>query len=124
MRRKPRVASFGLEFAPPPKKSKSTKCLHGDGPLEDGLVTLDATSYERHLAMLTKELKKGIRNKGSLKSLMRETAPNRRQWILEKRPLVPEVVKTFPPLKEYDFVSCLHPSFFHLHNFLHYARKS
>ena len=104
MRRKPRVASFGLEFAPPPKKSKTAKYLHGDGSIDDGLVVLDATSYERHLA---KELKKGIRNKGSIKSLMIETAPNRRQWILEKRPLVPEVVGTFPPLKEDDFVSGL-----------------
>ena len=66
MRRKPRVASFGLEFAPPPKKSKSTKCLHGDGLLEDRLVILDATSFERHLVMLTKELKKGICNKESI----------------------------------------------------------
>ena len=57
--------------------------------------------------MLAKEMKKGIRNKGSIKSLMKETAPNRHQWILEKRPLVPEVVGTFPPLKEYDFVSVL-----------------
>ena len=107
MRRKPRVASFGLEFARPPKKSKTAICLHGDGSIDDGLVVLDATSYERHLAMLAKELKKGIRNKGSIKSLMKETAPNRRQWILEKRPLVPEVVGTFPPLKEDDFVSGL-----------------
>ena len=71
MRRKPRVASFGLEFAPPPKKSRTTKCLHEDVLIDDGLVVLDTTSYERHLAMLAKEMKKGIHNKGSIKSIMK-----------------------------------------------------
>ncbi len=100
MRRKPRAERAGLEFAPPVKKRKIAN--HGSEP--SGHM-LDDTSYQRHLSALNKELKKTVKNRLAIRSLVSEMAPNRRQWIMVERPAVHEVLEMYPPLKDSDVVS-------------------
>ena len=104
MRRKPRAKSAGLEFAPPAKKIKLGN--HGLQPTTAGRF-LDSTSYQRHLSALDKECKKAVMNRSVIKTLMSETAPNRRDWIIKERPAVHEVLEMYPPLKDIELVRCL-----------------
>lgn len=52
------------------------------------------------------EWKKGKKKRSHsvLLELMEETRGVRQKWISEERPMVSEVVKKFPPLKEYRMV--------------------
>ena len=45
------------------------------------------------------------RNYATIKLLMESTQPQRREWILEKRPLVAEIVEMFPFLSSSKTVS-------------------
>ena len=56
--------------------------------------------HEIHISQLNKQLAKTTRNKAALKSLMIETAANRRKWIVEDNPSIKEVLSKFPLLKE------------------------
>ena len=47
---------------------------------------------------------KKSRTKSALLSLMNETLPNRRKWILETRPSVSEVLEKVPTLVDFDMV--------------------
>jgi len=67
-------------------------------------MTLDDHTYERHLKALDKASSKTAKNNEAIISL-RETAPNRRRWIVEERPQVPTVLQKFEALRMYDMVS-------------------
>ena len=68
------------------------------------LLVMDGTSYQRHLSALDKECKKAVMNRVVIKTLMSETAPNRRHWIIKERPAVHEVLEMYPPLKDIELV--------------------
>ena len=102
MQRKPRAEVLGLDVgsAPPPKK-KMRVVFHG----VEAAPQMDHASYERHLKQLEKEESKSVKNRTAIRVLMRETSMNRRKWITEDRPAVRDVIRTFPSLKEYEYVS-------------------
>ena len=68
-------------------------------------MTLDDHTYERHLKALNKASSKTAKNNEAIISLLRETAPNRRRWIVEERPQVSTVLQNFEALRMYDMVS-------------------
>ena len=70
---------------------------HGIGYLST--ETLDDDTYESNIKQLQRQLVKPVKNKGAVSSLMVETAPNRRKWILEERPSICEVIDKFSCLK-------------------------
>ena len=106
MRRKPRADSLGLDVRPPPsKKPKLTN--HGS----EVTVNVDDQSYRRIVKELEKEEAKVIKNRASIEVLMRETQANRRKWIVEERPSIATVLKTFPSLRKYEYVSCFQCKF-------------
>ena len=102
MRQKPRAKGAGLEFAPPATKINLGN--HGLQPNTAGYF-LDDTSYQCHLSALSKEHRKAVMNRSVVKTLMSETAPNRRDWIIKERPAVHEVLEMYPPLKDIELVS-------------------
>ena len=68
------------------------------------METLDDDAYENNIKQLQRQLTKHVKNKAAISSLMVETAPNRRKWIVEERPSIHEVTNKFPALKDYDMV--------------------
>ena len=76
---------------------------HSYNPFAGSL--LDEQTYELHIGQINKQLAKTTRNKAALKSLMIETAANRRKWIVEDYPSIKEVLNKFPLLQEFDMVS-------------------
>lgn len=103
IRRRPRSHSTGLAFTPPNKKRKPDNLQHhGIGNLS--MEVLDNDTYESNIKQLQRQLDKHIKNKAAISSLMSETAPNRRKWILEERPSIHEVTNKFPALKDFDMV--------------------
>ena len=102
MHHRPRSHSSGLTFTPPNKRRKSdNQQHHGIGYL---LEASDDDTYESNIKQLQRQLNKPVKNKAAISSLMAETAPNRRKWILEQRPSIYEVTDKFPALKDYDMV--------------------
>ena len=65
---------------------------------------LDEDAYQSNLNQLDWQLAKPIKNKAAIGSLMSETAPNRRKWIIEDNPSIRQVLNKFPPLKDFDMV--------------------
>ena len=69
----------------------------------------DEETYMECIANLNEELEKDKPKRKTLKSLMSCTFAGRRKWITTNRPLVPEIVQTFPLLKTPKYVShCMH----------------
>ena len=101
MRRKSRSKITGMEFGKPVRKESKNSCAHPQFTHHGKL--LDEDTYKRHKQALVKEV--NYKNKDSIRILMRETAANRRQWILDDRPSVAEVKKCFPCISEFQFVS-------------------
>ena len=102
LRRNPRSSSTGLSFSPPVKKKKL-----GNHSVFLPIEPLDDETYNLHVAQIDKQWSKKTRTKSALSSLMYETLPNRRKWILESRPSVSEVVQKFRTLTDFDLVcSC------------------
>ena len=99
LRRNPRSSSTGLSFSPPVKKKKL-----GNHSVFFPTEPLDDKTYNLHVAQLDKQWSKKTRTKSALSSLMYETLPNRRKWILESRPSVSEILKKFPTLTDFDLV--------------------
>ena len=99
LRRHPRSSSTGLSFSPPVKKKKL-----GNHSAFFPTELLDDETYELHVGQIAKQWTKKSKTKSALSSLMCETLPNRRKWILESRPSVSEVVKKFPTLTDFDMV--------------------
>ena len=101
----PRSARTGLEFTPPSKKKKST--LNHNWTNEESRI-LDETTYQRHKAALIRDYDSKVSSKAdSTSTLMKETAANRREWILKERPTIKTIIKHFPYLKEEHVVSQL-----------------
>ena len=99
LRRNPRSSSTGLSFSPPIKKKKLGN-HSGYFPVEP----LDEETYILHVTQINKHWSKKSRTKTALLSLMNETLPNRRKWILETRTSVSEVLEKFPTLVDFDMV--------------------
>ena len=104
LRRQPRADNTGLEFTPPSKKRRLSLLNH-ECPSSVQPMTLDDHTYERHLKALDKASSKTAKNNEAIISLLRETAPNRRRWIVEERPQVSTVLQNFEALRMYDMVS-------------------
>lgn len=104
LRRQPRADNTGFEFTPPSKK-RQLGLLNHECPSSVQPMTLDDHTYERHLKALNKASSKTAKNNEAIISLLRETAPNRRQWIVEERPQVSTVLQKFEALRMYDMVS-------------------
>lgn len=85
MRRKSHSGITGMTFSRPTKKTLSTHA-HSAAPT----TLLDDETYKRHKEALAKEVRRGLKNRDSVRILMRETAPNRRHWIVTDHPLVAE----------------------------------
>ena len=62
---------------------------------------LDAETYDRHRSTLEKMVSK---NNGLIAALMKETTMNRRKWILDEKPSVIDILKSFPQLATYNIV--------------------
>ena len=86
---------------PPEKRRRYTDISDGDA----GTVSIE--KYDEDVAVLKLEWKKGRKQRSHavLKELMNETATQRNKWIIEEKPLISEVIRKFPPLKESRMVS-------------------
>lgn len=107
MRRKPQSQASGLSFTPPPKKKKSGKNGNHVTAYSYGYEHKSICSeqtYEVLTDQIVKQYSKTNKNKTTLTSLMKETAPNRHKWITEENPLISEVLCKFPLLKDFDMV--------------------
>ena len=96
LRCQPRADHTGLEFTPPPSKKKRISLFNHECPTSVQPMTLDDHTYASS---------KTVRNNEAIISLLRETAPNRRRWIVEERPQVSTVLQKFTALQMYDMVS-------------------
>ena len=65
----------------------------------------DDTSHKRNLNMLSLEAKKVKPNEKSLQELMRLTFPIRRQDIVDNSIPIGTLLKQYPPLEKYRYVS-------------------
>ena len=65
----------------------------------------DDASHKRHLNMLSLEAKKVKPNEKSLQELMRRTFPIRRQDIVDNSIPIGTLLKQYPPLEKYRYVS-------------------
>lgn len=92
MRRKPRSEAAGLVFEPLPKKKRTSN--HASGSNQKLVEPLDSTSIQCHMTVLKKEWARTKRNRVVIKSLMSELGP-----------AVVDVLKLYPPLTEYNYVS-------------------
>ena len=92
LQRKPRNSTSGLTFTPPAKKQNTTgfNVHHG----LDDMNSRDLLDDESNLKQLDQQLAEPIKNRAAIGSLMSETAPNRRKWIIEENPLSFEEVST------------------------------
>lgn len=87
----------GGKLEPP---SKGLKFDHSENEM-------DKKEYKEAVNALKKEWRKGKKNRDHavIKNLMDTTFATRRKWIYEERPLVVEVLKSFPPLTSTNAVS-------------------
>lgn len=70
-------------------------------PIADGE---DEASHDRHVKVLSLEFKKGKPNKHAVAELMKRTFSVRRQRILTAPLSMESLLKTYPPLKQYNQV--------------------
>ena len=84
---------------PPSKRIRVT--------VNDSTAQLTQEEYEDAVMELKHAYRgdKKRRNYAKIKLLMESTQPQRRQWILEKRPLVAEIIEKFPFLSSNKTVS-------------------
>ena len=69
----------------------------------------DEETYKESITKINEELEKEKPKRKKLKALMSSTFAGRRHWITTNRPLVPEIIQTFPLLKTPKYVSqCIH----------------
>ena len=101
MRRKNRSGITGMTFSRPTKKI--TISTHSCSATPTTL--LDEETYRRHKEALAKEMRRGLKNRDSVRILMRETAPNRRHWIVTDHPSVADIKKMFPCIADFHIVS-------------------
>ena len=75
--------------------------------MNDSTTQLTQEEYEDAVTELKQAYRgnKKKRNYATIKLLMESTQPQRREWILEKRPLVAEIVEMFPFLSSSKTVS-------------------
>ncbi len=90
-----------MEFSTPIQKGK--KALNRCWSFDSGRI-IDEVTYKRHKMALVHQ-----KSAESTLVLMKETAANRREWIMKERPTVKVVLEEFPCLKDYSVVSI--PSF-------------
>ena len=69
------------------------------------ILASDEESYERHMTRMTKELEKLNPNPDILIELMRQSFPNRRNWIITEEHPVSAVCEKFPLLRSPGHVS-------------------
>lgn len=120
-----RAGGASLNLAPPSKRHKTPADFEDD--------ELSEEEYKQAIEDLKTEWKKGRsgRSQTKLKKLMDQTHKARRQWIMNEKPMVHDIVKKFPPLKHSRFVSIIfrlvfgygqrdkmHSHYFLLHSFL------
>ena len=86
---------------PPSKRLKTVLTDDDDNMIQDD------DEYEEVVRDLKHEWKKGkkSRSKAKINRLMSRTSMKRRQWIIESRPLVSEVLGNFPCLAQSKTVS-------------------
>ena len=84
-------ASRAGATGPPSKRRKVT-------PDEDESMEYDEDEYEAALSDLADEWSKGRRSRSHavVKELMDKTAPQRRKWIEQDRPMVSDVLSKYP----------------------------
>ena len=73
----------------------------------------DEASHKRHLNMLSLEAKKVKPNEKSLLELMKRTFPLRRQDIVDNSLPIATLLKQYPPLEKYRYVSIIKIINFH-----------
>lgn len=73
----------------------------------------DEASHDRHVKVLSLEYKKAKPNKHSVADLMKRTFAVRRQRILNAAVSMESLLKTYPPLREYNQVCMYLTSFPH-----------
>lgn len=85
-------------------------CLNHTWTVQDEASnrSLDSVTYNRHITSLRRDYEKNKPSCESTLILMRETAVNRREWILRERPTVQTILTEFPYFKSYDVVSYNH----------------
>ena len=95
-------ASRAKAGGPPSKRRKTT-------PDEDESVEYDKDEYEAALSDLAEEWSKGRRSRSQavIKELMDKTAPQRRKWIEQDRPMVSDVLSKYPCLGHSRSVSMI-----------------
>lgn len=64
----------------------------------------DEASHDRHVKILALECKKSKPNKHALGELMNRTFPIRRQRIMSSQESMESLLKTYPPLQQYNQV--------------------
>lgn len=94
----------------PPSSSKKRDSSHLEGTPNSkkrGNGDITVQDYEDSIADLNSEWKKGHkkRSRVKVKELMDHTAGMRRNWIVEENPMISQILKSFPPLKESKTVS-------------------
>ncbi len=72
-----------------------------------GKVDITSAEYKKSVADLCLEWKKGRKKRSRvlIKELMEHTGGLRRKWIMEEGPMISQILKNFPPLRESRMVS-------------------
>lgn len=81
---------------PPPKRKKRAQMSERAGESDD---------YQMNVVMLKKELEREAPRSSVVKSLMQATFDERRQWIVQERPPISDVLDLFPCLSQEKYVS-------------------
>ena len=90
-----------------PKKTKKPekKAMPIEGPMPIIDEGEDEASHGRHLKVLALECRRTKQNNLAIKELMARTYARRRESIIGKKVATDMVLKSYPPLQQYDHVS-------------------
>ena len=65
----------------------------------------ESDDYQMNVVMLKKELEREAPRSSVVKSLMQATFAERRQWIVQERPPISDILDLFPCLSQEKYVS-------------------
>ena len=88
----------------PPSKKKKVTVTDNHG-FEVASSNLDAVTLERCITRLSNETSKSLKDRSAIRVLMKETYSSRRNWIVNDRPPLREILEVYPPLKDFESVS-------------------